>query len=292
MKNIFKVFLLAGVLSLGLTACGSSEETETTKEGNGSAGEINVVSREDGSGTRDAFIDITGVKDDSGDNTFVEAAIQNSTDGVISTVSGDTQAIGYISLGSLNDTVKAVKVEGKEASVEAIKSGDYPIARPFNIIYDESAISEEVKDFVKFIHSEEGQAIVEEAGYISAGDTPVAYGGDGEMKSQITIGGSTSVSPVMEKLAEAYQELNSNVEINIEATGSSAGVTGAIDGTLDIGMASRDLKDEEASKIHGEVIALDGIAVIVNKENPVEDISLENIANIFKGEARTWEEVK
>lgn len=292
MKNIFKVFLLAGVLSLGLTACGSSEETETTKEGNGSAGEINVVSREDGSGTRDAFIDITGVKDDSGDNTFVEAAIQNSTDGVISTVSGDTQAIGYISLGSLNDTVKAVKVEGKEASVEAIKSGDYPIARPFNIIYDESAISEEVKDFVKFIHSEEGQAIVEEAGYISAGDTPAAYGGDGEMKSQITIGGSTSVSPVMEKLAEAYQELNSNVEINIEATGSSAGVTGAIDGTLDIGMASRDLKDEETSKIHGEVIALDGIAVIVNKENPVEDISLENIANIFKGEARTWEEVK
>ncbi len=259
---------------------------------NGSAGEINVVSREDGSGTRDAFIDITGVKDDSGDNTFVEAAIQNSTDGVLSTVSGDKEAIGYISLGSLNDIVKAVKVDGKEASVEAIKSGEYPIARPFNIIYDEAAISEEIKDFINFIHSTEGQAIVEETGYISAGDSPKAYDGDGTIKSQITIGGSTSVTPVMEKLAEAYKNLNENVEINIEATGSGAGVTGAIDGTLDIGMASRELKDEEVSKIHGEVIALDGIAVIVNKDNPIEDLSLENIAKIFKGEARTWEEVK
>lgn len=292
MKNIFKVFLLVGVLSLGLTACGSSEDDETTKGGNGSAGEINVVSREDGSGTRDAFIDITGVKDDSGDNTFVEAAIQNSTDGVLSTVSGDKEAIGYISLGSLNDIVKAVKVDGKEASVEAIKSGEYPIARPFNIIYDEAAISEEIKDFINFIHSTEGQAIVEETGYISAGDSPKAYDGDGTIKSQITIGGSTSVTPVMEKLAEAYKNLNENVEINIEATGSGAGVTGAIDGTLDIGMASRELKDEEVSKIHGEVIALDGIAVIVNKDNPIEDLSLENIAKIFKGEARTWEEVK
>lgn len=292
MKNIFKVFLLVGVLSLGLTACGSSEDEDTTKSGNGSAGEINVVSREDGSGTRDAFIDITGVKDDSGDNTFVEAAIQNSTDGVLSTVSGDKEAIGYISLGSLNDIVKAVKVDGKEASVEAIKSGEYPIARPFNIIYDEAAISEEIKDFISFIHSTEGQAIVEEIGYISAGDSPKAYDGDGTIKSQITIGGSTSVAPVMEKLAEAYQELNKDVEINIEATGSGAGVTGAIDGTLDIGMASRELKDEEESKIHGEVIALDGIAVIVNNDNSIEDISLENIAKIFKGEIRTWEEVK
>lgn len=300
MKKIFNLLLMSAVLSLGLVGCGGSEEAEAPAEsseaaetsGTSAGGEINVVSREDGSGTRAAFVEITGVESDAGDETFAEAAIQNSTDGVMSTVAGDAAAIGYISLGSMNDTVKAVKVEGAEASVEAIKSGDYPIARPFNIIYKQDEASDLVKDFVAYIHSAEGKAIIEGENYIPMDENAPAYTGDGSMKGQITIGGSTSVAPIVEKIAEAYMEANPDVEINIEATGSGAGVTGAVDGTLDIGMASRELKDEEKAQIHGEEIALDGIAVIVNTENAIEEISVENIAKIFKGELRTWEEVK
>lgn len=279
-------------------------------------GAINVVSREDGSGTRDAFVEIVGVVDENGDDATVDSAvIQNGTNQVMQTVAQDVNAIGYISLGSLDESVKALTVDGVEASAETIKAGDYAIQRPFNVAWNkEEELSDVAKDFLTFIHSAEGQAIVEEEGYISTtpaeggeaaaeeeteaaeeaaaeGDLP-AYEAQEGLEGTIEVVGSTSVSPVMEKLAEKYQELNSGVTINITSNGSSAGMTAAMDGTADLGMASRELKEEEAAKLESEAIALDGIAVIVNPESALEDITLENIKAIYLGEIANWEDVK
>lgn len=251
---------------------------------------INVISREDGSGTRGAFVEIVGIVDENdNDLTTVDAVVQNSTNGVMTTVAGDEYSIGYISLGSLNDTVKALKVEGVEATAENVKSGEYKIARPFNIAF-QSGLSELAKDFVNFILSAQGQAIVEENGFIAALDgeeyTPSGLTGT------IVVAGSTSVTPVMEKLAEAYEGLNDGVSIEIQSTGSSAGMTAAMEGSADIGMASRDLKDSEKEVLEYEVIAIDGIAVIVNKENTIEDLTMDDIRSIYLGEITTWDEVE
>lgn len=254
--------------------------------------EIIVVSREAGSGTRGAFVELTGVEEDKQDNTYAEAVIQNGTDAVMTTVSNDANAIGYISLGSLNETVKALKVDGVQASVEDIKNGSYKISRPFNICYIDGELNEAAQNFVEFIFSEEGQKIVEEKGYITVKDDAKPFEKKEGLKAQLTIGGSTSVTPVMEALAEAYADLNPDVEINIESTGSTAGVTGAIDGTVDIGMASRELKEEELAKLKGEAIALDGIAVIVSNDNPVSEISTESIKDVFTGKVLDWKDVK
>ena len=292
-------------------------------------GAINVVSREDGSGTRDAFVEIVGVVDENGDDATVDSAvIQNGTNQVMQTVAQDANAIGYISLGSLDESVKALKVDGVEASAETIKAGDYAIQRPFNVAWNkEEELSDVAKDFLTFIHSAEGQAIVEEEGYISTtpaeggeeaaseeeteaaeeteaseeaeaaeeaateGDSP-AYEAQEGLEGTIEVVGSTSVSPVMEKLAEKYQELNAGVTINITSNGSSAGMTAAMEGTADLGMASRELKEEEAAKLDSEAIALDGIAVIVNPESKLEDITLENIKAIYLGEIANWEDIK
>lgn len=309
-------------------------------------GTINVVSREDGSGTRSAFVEIVGVVNENDDDMTVEtAAIQNGTNGVMQTVAQDAQAIGYISLGSLDDSVKAVKVDGVEPSADTIKAGEYPIARPFNVAWSkDSEMTEVTKDFLSFIHSADGQTIVEEEGYIqvtpkaaegeesaaeetkaeeteaesaaeeskaeeteaesaaeetkaeeteaeseAAAELP-AYEAKEGLEGTIEVVGSTSVSPVMEKLAEKYMELNSGVTINVTSNGSSAGMTAAQDGTADLGMASRELKDEEKEKLDFDAIAMDGIAVIVNKESKVEDLSMENIKKIYLGEITTWED--
>ncbi|MGX7106230.1 substrate-binding domain-containing protein [Hutsoniella sourekii] len=257
-------------------------------------GPINVVSREDGSGTRGAFVEIVGVVDENDDDMTVQtAAIQNSTNGVMQAVAGDPAAIGYISLGSLDDTVKAVKVDGVEATPENVKSGDYPIARPFNLAWNNSEdLSEAAQDFVNFIHSAEGQAVVEEEGFISVakdGEELPAFEA-GEVEGTIEVVGSTSVTPVMEKLQEAYNKLNDKVTINITSNGSSAGMSAAMDGTADLGMASRELSEEETAALDSDAIALDGIAVVVNNENPAEDLKLEAIKQIFLGEITTWED--
>lgn len=321
MKNWIKGLLLVTMLAIFMVGCGGTEtaETEATTEAakteaakteatteaatteeakteettaGGMTGTINVVSREEGSGTRGAFVELTGVEEDKTDNTYSEATIQNSTDAVMSTVATDPAAIGYISLGSLNDTVKALKVEDVEASVEDIKNGTYKIARPFNICYKDGELSEVAQDFVDFIMSKEGQDIVAGEKYITVDDAAPAYEQKEGLSAQLTVGGSTSVTPVMEKLAEAYRALNPEVEINIESTGSTAGVTGAVDGMLDIGMVSRDLKDEEKAQLKDQVIAMDGIAVIVNTENTVETISMDQIKAVFTGETTNWEDVK
>ncbi len=259
------------------------------------SGEITVVSREEGSGTRGAFVELTGVeaKNAEGmkvDNTTEEAVVTNSTNVMMTTVAGDASAIGYISLGSLNDTVKAVQIGGVDATVENIKAGTYSLARPFNITVKEG-LSDVAQDFVSFILSAEGQAVIAENKYIPLDDAP-AYAGK-QVAGKIVVAGSSSVTPVMQKLKEAYQAVNPSAEIEVQQSDSTTGMQSAMDGICDIGMASRDLKDsEKEAGLIGTTIAMDGIAVIVNQENPVETLPLEQVKAIFTGEITDWSEVK
>lgn len=255
--------------------------------------EITVVSREDGSGTRGAFVELLKIeeKDGSGnkkDRTTPEAIIANKTDVMMTNISSDKNAIGYLSLGSLNDSVKALKIDGVEPSVENIKNNTYKVARPFNVVFKEDA-DELTQDFMKYILSEEGQAVVEASGYIAI-DTDYKYE-KAEVSGKIVVAGSSSVSPVMEKLIEAYSALHSGISIEMQTTDSTAGVQAAIDGSAQIGMASRELKDEEKAKINATVIGIDGIVVVVNKENPLEGLSSDDVKAVYTGEKTTWAEV-
>ena len=272
----------------------ASEAADTSSTG-GASGDITIVSREDGSGTRGAFIELLGIeeKDANGnkvDNTTEDAKITNSTSVMMTTVEGDVNAIGYISLGSLNETVTALKVDGAEATPENILSGTYKVVRPFNIA-TKSEISDAAKDFINFIMSKEGQAVVEENGYIAVGNQP-AYEAAG-VSGKIVVAGSSSVTPVMEKLKEAYVAVNKDVEIEVQQSDSTTGMQSAIDGLCDIGMASRELKDSETSAgLSATVIAQDGIAVIVNNESGIKELTSEQIKAIYTGEVTAWEDVK
>lgn len=299
---------VCGLLTVGaLTGCGSSADT-TTDSGNtttdaaadaagdfDTSSDISVVSREDGSGTRGAFIELFGVeeKDANGDKvdyTTDEAIIANSTEIVMTTVAGDDYAIGYSSLGSLNDTVKAVKIDGAEPTADNINNGSYTISRPFNIA-TKGDVSDVAQDFINYIMSADGQQIIEDNGYIKASDAG-AFESNGA-SGKIVVAGSSSVTPVMEKLQEAYQKVNSGAEIEIQESDSTTGMTAAMDGTCDIGMASRELKDTEINGgLTATVIAKDGIAIIVNKNNPTKDLTKDQVNSIFRGEVTTWDEVK
>ena len=256
---------------------------------------ISVLSREDGSGTRGAFIELFGIekKDASGkkvDYTTDEAAITNSTAVMLTSVAGDNYAIGYVSLGSLNDSVKAVKIDGADATVANINNGSYKISRPFNIAVKEG-LSPVAQDFVNFIVSDDGQKIIAANKYIKIQDTK-AYSSN-KASGKVVVAGSSSVSPVMEKLIEAYKGVNPNAKIELQTSDSTTGVTNAINGTCDIGMASRALKDSEKAKGVKEItIAIDGIAVIVNKLNPVADMTKTQVEQIFTGNITKWSEVK
>lgn len=258
----------------------------------GNSDKITVISREDGSGTRGAFIELTGIeeKDSNGnktDNTKKDALICKSTDVVLTQVSGDKNAIGYISFGSLNDTVKALKVEGVEPSTATIESGDYKIVRPFNIAVKDG-LSDAAQDFENYILSSEGQDIIEKAGYIKIDKSAAAYASN-NVSGKVVVSGSSSVTPVMEKLAEAYQKANTNVTVDVQQSDSSTGIKDAINGTSDIGMASRDISDDELSQgIKSVTIAQDAIAVIVNKDNAVDDITMDEIKAIYTGSKTTW----
>lgn len=290
LKKIALITLSTMLAASCLAGCGNSKASggfDTSKT-------ITVMSREDGSGTRGAFVELFGVeqKDENGekvDHTSDEAIITNSTSVMMTSVAGDTYGIGYISLGSLNDTVKALKIDGAEATVENIKSGSYKISRPFNIATKDK-VSEVTQDFIDYIMSADGQAVIEENGYISASDA-AAYSGS-KPSGKIKIAGSSSVTPVMEKLKEAYLKVNTNAEIEIQQNDSTTGMTSAIEGICDIGMASRELKDIETAKgIKGTTIALDGIAVIVNKDNKAEDLTSEQVMKIYTGEITKWSDV-
>lgn len=324
MENIMKksmAFVMAAAFSMAaLSGCGSSTTASTeaaattaaqadsteaqadsteakTEEAAGEAmeGDIDVISREDGSGTRGAFIELFGIeeKDASGnkvDNTTEDAEITNSTEVMLTSVAGDKQAIGYVSLGSLNDSVKALDIDDAAATVENIKDGSYKVARPFNIVTKDE-VSETAQDFINYIFSEDGQKVVEDNGYISQGNNG-AYESAG-LSGKVTVAGSSSVTPVMEKLAEAYEELNSGVTIEVQQSDSTTGVTSAVEGICDIGMASRDLKDSELEQgVKGQVIAMDGIAVVVNLENSISGLSTDEVKSIYVGETTDWSDIQ
>ena len=276
-KKLLTALIAAALTAATLVSCGKQNDT------------ITVVSREDGSGTRGAFTELMGIEKDGTDRTYAKAEISNSTSVVISTVAGNKNAIGYISLGSLNDSVKAVKVDNVEATVDNVKNGSYKISRPF-IIATKDEISDLAADFIKFILSDDGQAIVSEK-YITIGGNG-AYTASG-LSGKVTLAGSTSVSPLMDELAAAYKALNPDVTIEIQQSGSGAGIQSAIEGVCDIGMSSRELKDsEKEAGLTPTVMALDGIAVIVNKDNSVDALSSEQIQSIYIGETTSWADVK
>lgn len=289
-KKILALCMTMILVGAVFTSCGNDD-----KEAGAAGGEISVISREDGSGTRGAFIELLGIetKDADGnkvDNTIETAEITNSTSVMIQTIEGNEAAIGYISLGSLGDTVKALKVDGVEATADNVKSGDYKVSRPFNIVTKKEQ-SDVTKDFISYIMSEDGQKIVTEEGYVSEGNKGAFKGG--EVKGTIKVSGSSSVTPVMEKLAEAYMELNKDVKIEIQQSDSTTGVTDAISGNSDIGMASRALKDEETKEpIVGQAIALDGIAIIVNQNNELSEVTADSVMKIYTGEITKWSDVK
>ena len=255
-----------------------------------------LISREEGSGTRGAFVELFGIemKNAEGkkvDFTSEEADITNSTEVMLTSVAGNKYAIGYVSLGSLNKTVKALKIEGVSPSVSSIKNGTYKISRPFNIVTKQTGLSENASDFIRFILSSDGQAIVEANGYISATQNP-AYIATGK-KGKITVAGSSSVTPVMEKLAEAYEKLNPEIKIEVQMSDSTTGVNSALNGVCEIGMASRELKDSEKAKGALQIkIAIDGIAVIINKENPTASASIQSVKDLYIGTISKWGYVK
>ena len=308
MKKKLASLLITGIMAAAMTACGSSNSgtdnsgsTDGTAKTESSADagsdwdntrDITVVSREDGSGTRGAFVELFGIEEEVNgekvDMTTEEANITNSTSVMMSTVAQDEYAIGYISLGSLDDSVKAVKVDGSEATAEIIKNGSYKISRPFNIATKED-LSDAAQDFEDFILSTEGQKVVEDNKYIPLDDVS-DYKSNGA-SGKVVVAGSSSVSPVMEKLKEAYQAVNSDVEVEIKTSDSTTGMQNAIDGVCDNGMASRELKDsEKEAGLTPIVIAMDGIAVVVNNDNPTDELSSDQIKSIFTGDVLTWDE--
>ena len=287
---IATVALMVIAACLTLVGCGSND----SKGSSSNDSSINVTSREDGSGTRGAFIELFGIeeKDSSGakvDKTTASAAITNSTAVMMTTVANDKDAIGYISLGSVNDTVKAVKIDGAEASADAVKNGSYKVSRPFNVV-TKGELSAVAQDFLDFIMSADGQKVVSDNGYIEV-ENGGAYTSKG-LTGKVTVAGSSSVAPVMEKLAEAYKALNPNVTIEVNQSDSTTGVTSAIEGACDLGMASRELKDSETSQgVTAKVIATDGIAVIVNNDNKVDNLTSDQVKKIFTGEVTKWSEI-
>jgi len=289
--GVLAVSAFAGCGSAGSSSNGSSDAGSDAAKFDASK-TISVVTREEGSGTRDAFTELTGVLvkdgDNKTDNTTTSAVTINSTEAVITNVKDNDAAIGYISLGSLNDTVKALKIGGVEATADNVKSGDYAVSRPFNIAY-KGELSDVAQDFVDYIMSSDGQKIVSDNGYVTVSEN-AAYSGK-KPSGKISVAGSSSVSPVMEKLAEAYQKVNTNSKVEIQTSDSSAGMQSAMGGTCDIGMASRDLKDEEKSALKVETIAKDGIAVIVNNANTCDDLTLDQVKSIYTGETTVWSDI-
>lgn len=274
---------LLGVATMGTTVMAAA------------SGDITICSREDGSGTRGAFIELFGIeeKDADGnkvDNTTEAAKITNSTSVMLSTVAQDVNAIGYVSLGSLDDSVTALKIDGAEATAENIESGDYKVVRPFNIATKDD-VSEAAQDFITYIMSADGQKIIQDNGYIKADEKAPAYKSNGA-KGKVVVGGSSSVTPVMEKLKEAYTAVNSGAEIEIQESDSTTGMTDAAAGTSDIGMASRELKDSETEQgLTATTIAMDGIAVVVNLDNPTANLTSDQVKGVYVGDVTSWDEL-
>ncbi len=296
-KILKKGITIIAIMTLAicsLTACGSNNSKASSSSDFDASHEITVVSREDGSGTRGAFIELFGIEEKATDgqkidHTTEDATVANNTATMMTTVSNSAYAIGYVSLGSVNDTIKAIKIDGAKATGEQVKAGAYKIVRPFNIV-TKAGVSEVASDFINFILSSEGQKVVGDNGYIALDNVkPFA---SNKAIGKVVVAGSSSVSPVMEKLKEAYTAVNKGASVEIQTSDSTTGITSAISGTCDIGMASRELKDSETQKgVTSTVIGKDGIAVIVNKVSPLTELSSDQIKSIFTGEITEWNEI-
>ena len=303
MKKLVAVLAVVGMTGVMMAGCGSSTAAANTDSDAASqdqasdwdsSNDISIVSREDGSGTRGAFIELFGIEEKQGDQkvdmTTEDAQITNNTSVMLTTVAKDDYAIGYVSLGSLDDSVKALKIDGAEATEENIKDGSYKVSRPINIATKGDPTNEVAKDFIDYILSKDGQQVISDNGYIS-NDDATDYAGT-TPSGKCVVGGSSSVSPVMEKLIEAYKKVNPNAEIELQTSDSTTGMTSTIEGSYDIGMASRELKDSETSEgLKATVIATDGIAVIVNNNNPTDELSSDQVKEIYTGSYTTWDEV-
>ena len=297
MKKFIAILSVVSMMAVAATGCGSSSDdaAQGGSDASGSdwdaASAITVVSREEGSGTRGAFTELFGVVDENdNDMTTLDAQVTNNTSVMMTTVSENEYAIGYISLGSLDESlVKAVKIDGAEATAENIENGSYKVSRPFNVAMKPDLDNAVATDFMAYIMSTEGQQVVADEGYIPVSDVQ-AYAGEAPEGSCV-VGGSSSVSPLMEKLIEAYGEVNPNGKIELQTSDSTTGMTSAIEGSYDIGMASRELKEDEASQLEGTVIATDGIAVIVNQANPTDDLSVDQVKSIYLGDVTTWDAI-
>lgn len=290
LKKIVTV-ILALVMVFSLAACGNGGSDDGA-DGGAKASPISVISREDGSGTRSAFTELMGILVDDVDHTTVNAEISQSTSVVVTTVAGNPKAIGYISMGAMSDAVKAMKVDGVEPTTDNVKAGTYPVSRPFALCTN-GQLTDVAADFIDYILSAEGQAIVAAEGYITVDDAAPSYEPKDGLEGRIVLAGSTSVAPVMQVIADSYKAIYADVEIEIQQTGSGAGITSTIEKACDIGMSSRALKAEElAQGLTETTIAMDGIAVIVNNENAAEDLTSEQIRQIFTGEVTDWNQVQ
>lgn len=303
MKKIAAAVMMVSMVAVTAVGCGSSNGTDTKgADANQSdatsdwdeTSDVTIVSREDGSGTRGAFIELFGIEEKQDDGTKVDmtttdAQITNNTSVMLTTVADNEYAIGYVSLGSLNDSVKALKIGGAEATAENIENGSYKVSRPFNIAVKKDLNNKVAKDFMSFIMSTEGQKVVADETYIAVADVK-DYAGT-KPSGSCVVGGSSSVSPLMEKLIEAYKAVNPNASIELQTSDSTTGMTSTIEGSYDIGMASRELKEEEAAELEPTVIATDGIAVVVNNANPLDELSADQVKDIYVGNVSTWDEI-
>lgn len=303
MKKIAAAVMMVSMVAVTAVGCGSSNGTDTKgADANQSdatsdwdeTSDVTIVSREDGSGTRGAFIELFGIEEKQDDGTKVDmtttdAQITNNTSVMLTTVADNEYAIGYVSLGSLNDSVKALKIDGAEATAENIENGSYKVSRPFNIAVKKDLNNKVAKDFMSFIMSTEGQKVVADEKYIAVADVK-DYAGT-KPSGSCVVGGSSSVSPLMEKLIEAYKAVNANASIELQTSDSTTGMTSTIEGSYDIGMASRELKEEEAAELEPTVIATDGIAVVVNNANPLDELSADQVKDIYVGNVSTWDEI-
>lgn len=303
MKKIAAAVMMVSMVAVTAVGCGSSNGTDTKgADANQSdatsdwdeTSDVTIVSREDGSGTRGAFIELFGIEEKQDDGTKVDmtttdAQITNNTSVMLTTVADNEYAIGYVSLGSLNDSVKALKIDGAEATAENIENGSYKVSRPFNIAVKKDLNNKVAKDFMSFIMSTEGQKVVADEKYIAVADVK-DYAGT-KPSGSCVVGGSSSVSPLMEKLIEAYKAVNPNASIELQTSDSTTGMTSTIEGSYDIGMASRELKEEEAAELEPTVIATDGIAVVVNNANPLDELSADQVKDIYVGNVSTWGEI-
>ena len=274
MTKIAAAVAALGVMASSLTGCGG-----------GAPGAISVITREDGSGTRGAFTELCGIVADDKDNTVSSAEVTNSTAVMLTTVAGNAASIGYVSVGSLNDSVKALEVDGVAPSVDTVADGSYSISRPFNLVTrDGEELSDAAQDFFNYIMSTDAADVISKEGYVAQGTESYTSNG---AKGSVVVAGSSSVTPVMTKLKEAYADINPDVSVDVQQSDSTTGVTSTQEGVCDIGMASRELKDTETG-VKSTVLAMDGIAVIVNKDNSLDAITKDQIKQVYTGEITEW----